>query len=392
VVELAAAHLEAVFACDVAVFVDKSDGRVQALHTSGGMPLLSERESSIAQWVWSNGQAAGLGTQTLSSARAYYIPLQASGGVVGVLALRPKQTGGFERPARHRHLEAFAAQLALALERALLAEQTESVRREIEKEQLRSSLLSSVSHDLRTPLAIITGAASTLLEGKSVLSDETSRGLLEAIFDEAERLNRLIRNLLDMTRLESGAIEVQKEWLPLEEVVGAALSRVGPRLESRSVRVDLAPDLPLVPCDAILLEQVLVNLLENALKYSTQAIDLSARAAPGEVLLEVADRGPGIPVGEELRVFEKFHRARHEGSPEGVGLGLAICRAIIAAHNGKIWVHQREGGGTALRFTLPLEGEPPRLTPLPKALEALSSTSLGAVVESSESEPNRGAP
>jgi two-component system sensor histidine kinase KdpD len=234
---------------------------------------------------------------------------------------------------------------------------------------LRSSLLSSVSHDLRTPLAVITGSTSTLLQSDAPLDAATRQDLLKTILEEAERLNRLIRNLLDMTRLESGAVKVKKEWQPLEEVVGAALNRLDARLAGRDVHVDLPRDLPLVPCDAVLLEQVLINLLENAAKYSTGSIDINASVAPGEVVVEIADAGPGIPAGQERRVFEKFQRAMREGHPDGVGLGLTICRAIITAHGGRIWVTNRDGGGAAFRFTLPIEGQAPCL-PLPESTEA----------------------
>jgi two-component system sensor histidine kinase KdpD len=258
-------------------------------------------------------------------------------------------------------VDAFAAQMALAIERAMLAEETSKARREIETEQLRSSLLSSVSHDLRTPLAVITGSASALLQGGTSISEPTRQDLLKTVLEEAERLNRLIRNLLDMTRLESGAVKIKKEWLPLEELVGAAVDRVEARLTGRELHVELPRDLPLVPCDPMLIEQALINLLENAGKYSTGPIDVSAAQRGTEVVVEVADRGPGIPPGEETRVFEKFHRAVREGSTEGVGLGLTICRAIVSAHGGRIWVQNRDGGGAAFRFALPIEGEQPRL-------------------------------
>ncbi len=174
-------------------------------------------------------------------------------------------------------------------------------------------------------------------------------------------MNRLIRNLLDMTRLESGAVKVKKEWLPLEELVGAALNRVDSRLTGREVHVDLLRELPLVPCDAVLIEQVLINLLENAAKYSSGPIDITATVRGTEVVVEVADRGPGIVAGQELRIFDKFQRAGREGNPEGVGLGLTICRAIVSAHGGRIWVQNRAGGGASFQFALPIDGEAPKL-------------------------------
>jgi two-component system, OmpR family, sensor histidine kinase KdpD len=357
-------HLERAFSSSAAVFKPQASGELHVIYPAGGDSAASEHDRSIGQWVWDNQREAGLGTSTLPSATALYVPLRASGGVVGVLGLTPRAPHGFDQVEQRRQIDAFATQLALGLERALLAEETTRARREMEAEQLRSALLSSVSHDLRTPLAVITGATSTLLQGDHSLEHETRTELLTTVLEEAERLNRLIGNLLDMTRLESGAVKVKKEWLPLEELVGAALDRLDRRLAGREVHVELAAELPLVPCDAVLIEQTLINLLENAAKYSAGPIDLGATATAGEVVVSVEDRGPGVPAGDETRIFEKFQRAAHEGSPDGVGLGLTICRAIVAAHGGRIWVEGREGGGAAFRFTLPIDGTAP---PLPAA-------------------------
>jgi two-component system sensor histidine kinase KdpD len=230
----------------------------------------------------------------------------------------------------------------------------------IEAEQLRNSLLSSLSHDLRTPLAVITGAASTLLEAK--IDASMRRDLTETILSEAELLNRLVRNVLDMTRLEAGAVEVKKEWQALEEDVGAARGRVDGVLGPRKVTTDLPASLPLMPYDSILLQQVLVNLLENAAKYTpTDArIAISARIEPAAVEICVADNGPGLPCGEEAKVFTKFYRTAG-GPGRGVGLGLTICKAIVTAHGGRIWAERGEDGGAAFRFTLPIEGTPPTM-------------------------------
>ncbi|MDB4993528.1 MAG: hypothetical protein JWM74_960 [Myxococcaceae bacterium] len=251
-----------------------------------------------------------------------------------------------------------------AEQRAKLAAETEDARVLVEAERLRSALLSSVSHDLRTPLAVITGSASTLVQDGERLDEPTRRDLAQTIFEEADRLNRLIRNLLDMTRLESGTVKIKKEWQPLEEVVGAALDRSESKLEAHRVDVRLPPDLPLVPLDGVLLEQLLINLLENAAKYTSpsEPIEILATAGEHEVVVEVADRGPGIPAGDEKRIFEKFQRAAREGETGGFGLGLAICRAIIAAHGGRLWVENRKGGGASFKFSIPIAGEAPTVT------------------------------
>ena len=253
-------------------------------------------------------------------------------------------------------LETFANQIASAIERARLAKESHLAQVQAETERTRNAILSTVSHDLRTPLAAITGAASSFLS--SMAGNEASRrGLVKGIYDEANRLDRLVKNLLDMTRLEAGAVELHKEWHPVDEVVGAALTRLGDRLQQHDLKVDVPPDLPLVPLDGVLIQQVLINLVENAVKFTRPGarIALTATASAREMLVEVADRGPGIAAGDEQHIFDKFYRG-HSVQGGGVGLGLTICRGIIEAHGGRIWAENRLGGGASLRFTLPLEG------------------------------------
>ena len=231
-------------------------------------------------------------------------------------------------------------------------------------EERRSSLLSALSHDLRTPLAAITGAATTLRDESAAIDSAQQREMLETICEEADRLERLVRNLLDMTRLESGALVVKRQWMPLEEIVGSALTRLEAQLQGRPVRTDLPDDLPLVSADAVLLEQVFVNLLENAAKYTPDGspIEIAARGhangQEGVITIEVSDRGPGVPPGSESRVFEKFFRGPQAGSTSA-GLGLAICRGVVGAHGGTIVAANRPGGGAVFRMTLPIVGTPP---------------------------------
>jgi K+-sensing histidine kinase KdpD len=269
-----------------------------------------------------------------------------------------------------RHVVTFAVMLVVAFvishltkrirdhadARMKLAEDARRASVRAETEQLRNALLSSVSHDLRTPLAVVTGATSALLDERAPKDEASRHVLLETVHREALRLNRLVRNLLDMTRLEGGALKVRRELQPLEEVIGAALHRVEDRLRGREVGTSIPDDLPLVAFDPVLIEQVLINLLENATKYTPAGspIDVSAVAHDGNVQTEVADRGPGVATADVERVFEKFYRA-HESEGGGVGLGLTICRGIISAHGGRIWVAERPGGGASFRFTLPLD-------------------------------------
>lgn len=228
-----------------------------------------------------------------------------------------------------------------------------------ERQELRNVLLSSVSHDLRTPLAVITGSATALQERRE-LDPGTRAELLETIRDEADHLNRLVGNLLDMTRLEAGGLAIQKEWMPLEEVVGSALERAQRLLGGRTIQVDLARDLPLVPVDPVLLEQALFNLLDNAARYTPLAsvIQVRAQHRDGTVELCVADRGPGVPAGSEAQVFEKFYRAPGNARSGGTGLGLAIVRGIAQAHGGSATVRNRPDGGAEFTITLPAPPPP----------------------------------
>jgi two-component system sensor histidine kinase KdpD len=362
VLEAAVRHISEVFRCQAVALLPDETG--QLLRQVGLREQFDRATTDLgaSQWVYEHGQMAGPGTGTLPGATALFLPLTASRGTVGVLGVRPTEPHSLEAPEQLHLLEAFASQAALAFERAQLAEEAQQAQLKAETEQLRSSLLSSVSHDLRTPLASIMGTISGLLEDEEQIDRRTRRELLRSVYDEVERLNRLVNNLLDMMRLESGAVTVKNEWYLLEELVGTALAHMGKRLQGRSVATHLPVELSLVQLDAVLIEQVLVNLLDNAAKYTPAGspIEISASQENGTVRIEVADRGPGIPAGDGQRVFEKFYRG-HDATIRGVGLGLAICRAIVEAHGGTIWAENRRGGGAVFRFTLPAKDAPPEV-------------------------------
>ncbi len=320
---------------------------------------LDAAELAVAQWVAEHGRPAGLGTDTLPGAKAVCAPLKTPSGPIGVVALllAPKPALSAEQRGM---LETLAAQAASALERVHLAADAEAASLRAKTEELRSSLLSAVSHDLRTPLAAITGAATTLKDASAPLPEAERSELIGSIVDEAERLERLVGNLLDMTRLESGALEPKREWVPLEELVGSALNRLEAKLAGRPVKVSLAAGLPLLKVDPLLMEQVLINLLENAAKYTPalSPIDIDARVVEDRVVVDVADRGPGIPQGASERVFEKFYRGPSRGV-SGAGLGLPICKGIVEAHGGTIVALDRDGGGAVFRVALPVPKEQP---------------------------------
>jgi two-component system, OmpR family, sensor histidine kinase KdpD len=358
--ETALRHIGEVFAGQITMLLPDATGHLSPRRSKPEWVELTATDLAVAQWAHEHKEVAGLGTATLPGARVLCVPLLASRGAVGVLAILPPERHAFDSPGALHQLETFANQTALAIERAQLAEEAQSAELRAETERMRNSLLSSVSHDLRTPLATIIGASSGLLEGGERLSAMTRRDLIRSIHGEASHLDRLVNGLLEMTRLESGAVTIKAEPQSLDGVVGAALQRLDALLRDRIVHVSLPPDLPLMPIDALLMEQVFLNLLDNAARYSPPGapIDIAASAVGVKVVVEVSDRGPGFAPGEEARAFEKFYRGRPSGV-RGVGLGLAICRAILQAHGGTISAENRPGGGATIRFTLPRDESPP---------------------------------
>jgi len=346
------------FAMEAVILLPDDAGAVAA---AGPAPYpLEDRERAVAQWSFDHDQAAGRGTTTLPGALALYLPLASSGRTVGVIGLPLREPAELRDPARRRLLDSLAGQTAVALERLTLADRTRESEVEVEAERLRTALLSSLSHDMRTPLASIEGAASTLLQ-EAEPEPAARRELASTIVQESRRMGRLVANLLDMIRVEAGTLQVQKEWQLLSEAVGVALLRTDEQLRGHPVTTNFPPDLPLVAVDEILLEQVFVNLLENAAKHTPPGtpIEVGAESRPGQVIAYVADRGPGLPPGEEDSVFRKFYRGG--GASGGIGLGLTICRGIVTAHGGRIGAENRPGGGAIFRISLPATGIPPRL-------------------------------
>jgi two-component system, OmpR family, sensor histidine kinase KdpD len=351
---LGARHAAETFSADVWIL----NPGLGLLGVSTGSEDLDPQGRVVASWCLDHGALAGLGTDTLPGAGVLCAPLRAAGLTLGVLALAPRD--GRPLGTRLREfLDVLCRQLALALARARLSDEARSSALRARTEEMRSALLSAVSHDLRTPLASITGAATTLLDSAK-LSESTRQELTSAIVEEAERLERLVANLLDMTRLESGGVQLRREWMPLEEMIGSALTRLDARLGPRPVAVSIAPDVPLLHVDPVLFEQVFVNLLENAVKYTPpgSALTLAARRDADRVEIDVADVGPGLPPGDEARVFEKFYRGPQRSAP-GVGLGLPICKGIVEAHGGTLRASNRAPSGAVFTISLPDAGLPP---------------------------------
>ena len=367
----AALDAQGVAAVCVRAVAEAIDARVVLLGREGDalVPLaasprdarLQEGEVAVARRALESGGPAGIGTEALGAQRVLCVPLRTFGEVLAVLALRPSRERGLTAQQR-TFLEALVHQTALALDRVELADEARRAALRAKTEELRSGLLSAVSHDLRTPLAAITGAG-TMLRDEAALDPALRRELVETVCDEAERLERLVSNLLDMTRLDSGAVEPRREWVPLDEVIGSALTRLERRLAGRPVETTIAGDVPLLSIDPVLVEQLFLNLLENAAKYTPPGSPIGIRAwrEGGTLLVEVSDRGPGLPAGAEERVFERFFRGAH-ATVRGVGLGLPISRAIAQAHGGRLAGANRPGGGAVFRLTLPLPANAPRGT------------------------------
>ncbi|MGT2435502.1 DUF4118 domain-containing protein [Bradyrhizobium betae] len=322
---------------------------------------LDQADLAAANWAWSNDRPAGRGSDTLPGAKRLFLPMRTGRGAIGVIGIDNDRTGPLLTPDQRRLLDALVDQGALAIERVLLVEDMDRVKRTVESERLRSALLTSISHDLKTPLASVLGAASTMRDLAGALSDTEKRDLLATVIDESERLNRFIANLLDMTKLESGAIVPNTALHDLSEIVGSALRRAAKILTAHKVELVLAADLPMLQLDAVLFEQVLFNLLDNAAKYSPVETTIAIRSwrERDHVVLQVADEGGGIPPGELESVFDKFYRAQKgDHVRPGTGLGLAISRGFVEAMHGTISAANRsDRSGAVLTIRLPIPAQ-----------------------------------
>jgi two-component system, OmpR family, sensor histidine kinase KdpD len=350
IIQAVITHVSQTFGGQAAVFVPAGGG-LKSYAASPGL-VVSDGDLSVAERAFRDGPAAATAGGIL------YLPLRVIRGTVGVLGIKPSESSRQLTPDQRQLLDTFASQAALAIERAQLAEQARQAEILQATEKLQTALLHSVSHDLRTPLVSVVGALSSLQEDGDGLDPASRHSLVDNALGEAERLNRLVGDLLDMTRIEAGALKVMWEPCDVEDLIGAATEQLERRLQSRSLTIDVPPDMPLVPMDFVLMERVLVNLLDNALKYAPadRPVELAARVEGPEVRFEVADRGPGVPAADLSRMFDKFYRVQQHGSAGGTGLGLSICKGIVEAHGGWIWAQNREGGGMVISVALPLVG------------------------------------
>lgn len=356
IIEISNEHLVGAFQSRIAILLPDSHEAIrQPLTDTDTVP--EELDLGVAQWVYDNQQRAGLGTNTLPANPVLYIPLQAPMRTRGVLAIAPLQARTIFQPEQQRLLDTFASQIALALERIHYVEVAQDALISMEAERLRNSLLSAISHDLRTPLTAIVGLASTL---QTNVDPATRDELVQGINEEARHMSSLIVNLLDMAKLQSGKVVLNRQWQPIDEVIGSALRISAPLTAHMQITLRIADRLPLVQFDAVLIERVLCNLIENAVKYGRDQITIEARLDNGEFELSVADNGRGLPDGLGDRIFDKFTRGEQETSTHGVGLGLAICKAIVEAHHGTIHAANMPGQGAKISIRLPL-GTPPSI-------------------------------
>jgi two-component system sensor histidine kinase KdpD len=353
VAEIIVAHISQVFGREVAIFIPEGGNLYTFVSSPDYHP--GANELAVASWAYDHDQPAGRGTNTLPAAAVRCQPLKTARGLVGVLGIKPADPASMLTPEQRTALIAFADQAALAIERASLAQDARQAELLRAEEQLQTALLNSISHDLRTPLVAVTGALSALDEDAGVLDAAARRSLIENARAEADRLNNLVGNLLDMTRIEAGVLRLSRETSDISDLISTSVEAVHNRLDGRTIRMNVSPDLPLVNLDFVLFVQVMVNLLDNALKYSPmdQPIDISAACEDDSIVITVDDRGPGIPEEDRLRVFDKFYRVQRPGSITGTGLGLSICKGIVEAHGGEIRAGERPGGGTRIRLTIP---------------------------------------
>ena len=361
--KIAVRHIQEEFGGTSVLLFPVDDDRLDYPQDPAIEESLHAADLGVAQWVFDHARIAGQGTDTLPGASAVYFPLSGFRGVIGVLALRAANLRRVFLPEQRRLLDTFLSQIAQAIERVHFAEEAQQTQLRMESETLRNSLLSAISHDLRTPLSVIVGAASTLVEEDARLSATDRQELSHTLYDEALRMSNLANNILDMARLEGGQASLNLQWYPLDEIIGGALTRMHKRLEGRIVNTRLPDGLCWVRLDAVLIEQVLINLLDNACKYTPggSPIDIIAELSTQILKVTVADRGSGIPAGSEEKLFDKFYQVQREGSQSGVGLGLAICKAIVIAHGGVIGVVNRHDGGAQFFFMLPVDEASPQL-------------------------------
>jgi two-component system sensor histidine kinase KdpD len=346
-------HVQEVFGCASWLLECKRDG-LAVVEPAGADPELAPEVMAFAQRALRE-------RSVLRAEGLLFVPMIVASEPVGLVFCRGIDVRDVSTTAHLSLLEAFANNAAIALQRLIIGDEARDAQHRIDAVRLRNVMLSSMSHDFRTPLASITGAVTTLIDSGASIDQETRTDLMHSIKEDADHLEVQVRNMLDVTRLESGNLQIERDWHALEEVVGCALTRLERSLASRSIKIEIPPDLPMVAMDALLIEQMLVNLLENAARYTPAGSPIEITAADHDewIRIAIADHGPGIPAAEREAVFKKFYRGASAKVRGGSGLGLAICRAIAQLHGGFVWVDDRADGapGAAFQIDLPSQWE-----------------------------------
>jgi two-component system, OmpR family, sensor histidine kinase KdpD len=348
------ANIAQMIKSDTIIILASNNGN-QVLSAKSGSPGLVFNDE-VVRWVIDHCKVAGKGTSYFSHVEGNYLPLRTAQQTIGVLFVHPRNANETPIPGNSRLMEAFASQVALAIEHSQLAEQSRQMKLLQAVENLQNALLNSISHDLRTPLVSITGVLSTLEDESTPLEEEDRRSLVTTAREEADRLNRLVGNLLDMTRLESGAMHIKRDLTDIQDLIGTVLGEIEKRLGNRDVKIDIPDNLPLVSMDFVLIEHALINLIDNAIKYSQEnsLLEIKAWEKEDEIYIAILDQGVGIPPNDVTRIFNKFYRVQRPEMVTGTGLGLAISKGIVEAHGGRIWAENRVSGGTIFTMALPI--------------------------------------
>jgi two-component system sensor histidine kinase KdpD len=317
------------------------------------------RQVWVANWSFQNRKIAGHGTDTFSDLKDRYLPLSTSRGAVGVMLVRNPVKTFISYPHEQQGLlQAFSDLIAVCIENIRLSEEANKAEILKAKDKLQTAILNSISHDLRTPLVSVIGVLSSLQEEGMDLDETSRKNLIQVAYEDARRLNNFIANLLDISRIEAGAIKLLRQPIDVAELISVALERLENRASQRQINIDLPSELPLIDVDSNLCVQVFVNILDNALKYSPEnsSIEISARQVDRQIEIEIADRGIGIPQSDLPRVFDKFYRVQRSDKVHGTGLGLSICKGIVESHGGSITAENRQDGGTIIKLRLPFYG------------------------------------
>jgi len=358
VVNQTAATLDA----EAVLFQPDDTGKLQIAAANRSLLDLASSPNDLlaAQWTFENNQPSGLSTTMFTGARGYHVPVQTEKKILGVLSVKPLHDALEEQ--QRSLVAALAGLSALAMVRLELAEEAQEIKSLEASERLQAALFNSISHDLKTPLTSILGSVSSLVDEGSLYDVEQKATLLSGIKHSAERMNRFVNNLLDMARLESGYMKLNREWSDLQDIIGVTLRENQDILREHTIRIEMPDQIPLIKLDYALIEQVLTNLLHNAVKYSPlgSEILISVTRQAEVITVTIADQGEGIPVGDQEAIFDKFYRLQSPHNVSGTGLGLSICRGIIEAHEGRIWAVNRAGGGSLFNFSLPLEASTPQ--------------------------------